>query len=152
MSSCPTLAMSCVFVMLLCTQLRKISPQLRVQAMIMFRLGYCSAVLAGLPVCMVKSLQMVQNVVVGFLFYQPKSTCHSITHWTSLSTHDCPDQIQVTNACRQSDCRVCIQLSKISQTGLYSLTNAVLSEMSSGTAILIHKAGLIKTVCGSMMV
>uniref|UniRef100_A0A672ZLQ3 Reverse transcriptase domain-containing protein n=1 Tax=Sphaeramia orbicularis TaxID=375764 RepID=A0A672ZLQ3_9TELE len=59
--------------------LRKIRPylteqatQLLVQTMVISRLEYCNALLTGLPACVVKPLQMVQNAAVRLVFNQPK--------------------------------------------------------------------------------
>ncbi|XP_038562053.1 uncharacterized protein LOC119893791, partial [Micropterus salmoides] len=74
--------------------IRKIRPyliqyatQLLVQAMVISRLDYCNALLAGLPACAVKPLQMVQNAAV---FDQPKRThvtpLLSDLHWLTVAS------------------------------------------------------------------
>src|SRR4029434_9503416 len=59
--------------------IRKIRPyltqyatQLLVQTLVNSRLDYCNALLTGLPACVVKPLQMIQNVAVRLVFNQPK--------------------------------------------------------------------------------
>jgi len=44
--------------------------QLLVQALVISRLDYCNALLAGLPSCATKPLQMIQNA--RLVFYEPK--------------------------------------------------------------------------------
>ncbi|KAL2086350.1 hypothetical protein ACEWY4_017409 [Coilia grayii] len=46
--------------------------QLLVQAMVIARLDYCNALLAGLSACAIKPLQMVQNAAARLVFTQPK--------------------------------------------------------------------------------
>ena len=48
--------------------------QLLVQTMVLSRLDYCNALLAGLPACAVKPLQMIQNAAARLIFNQPKRT------------------------------------------------------------------------------
>ena len=48
------------------------SAQLLVQAMVISRLDYCNSLLAGLPACAIKPLQMVQNAAARLVFTQPK--------------------------------------------------------------------------------
>ena len=40
--------------------------------MVISRLDYCNALLAGLPACAIKPLQMVQNAAARLVFTQPK--------------------------------------------------------------------------------
>jgi len=61
--------------------IRKIRPyltqyatQLQVQTLVSSRLDYCNALLMGLPACVVKPLQMIQNAAARLVFNQPKST------------------------------------------------------------------------------
>ncbi len=61
------IARSCRFAL---HNIRKIRPfltqhaaQLLVQALVLSRLDYCNALLAGLPSCTIKPLQMIQNAV-----------------------------------------------------------------------------------------
>ncbi len=60
-------------------QLRKIRPfltehaaQLLVQALVVSRLDYCNALLAGLPSNTIKPLQMIQNAAARLVFNDPK--------------------------------------------------------------------------------
>ncbi len=59
--------------------IRKIRPfltqhaaQLTVQALVISRLDYCNALLAGLPSCTTKPLQMIQNAAARLVFCEPK--------------------------------------------------------------------------------
>ncbi len=59
--------------------IRKIRPfltqhaaQLLVQALVISRLDYCNALLAGLPLCTIKPLQMIQNAAARLVFCEPK--------------------------------------------------------------------------------
>ncbi len=69
-------ARSCRFAL---HNIRKIRPfltehatQLLVQALVISRLDYCNALLAGLPSNTIKPLQMVQNAAVRLVFSKPK--------------------------------------------------------------------------------
>ncbi len=53
--------------------------QLLVQALVVSRLDYCNALLAGLPSNTIKPLQMIQNAAARLVFNEPK-----ITHVTPL--------------------------------------------------------------------
>ena len=71
-----SVARSCRFMLY---NIQKIRPyltqhaaQLLVQAMVISRLDYCNALLAGLPACAIKPLQMVQNAAARLVFTQPK--------------------------------------------------------------------------------
>ncbi len=46
--------------------------QLLVQALVISRLDYCNARLAGLPSCTIKPLQMIQNAAARLVFSEPK--------------------------------------------------------------------------------
>ncbi len=61
--------------------IRKIRPflwehatQLLVQALVLSRLDYCNALLAGLPDSSIKPLQLIQNAVARLIFNEPKRT------------------------------------------------------------------------------
>ncbi len=76
-------ARSCRFAL---HNIRKIRPfltehaaQLLVQALVISRLDYCNALLAGLPSNTIKPLQMIQNAAARLVFNEPKKT-----HVTSL--------------------------------------------------------------------
>ncbi|KAL0149537.1 hypothetical protein M9458_055064, partial [Cirrhinus mrigala] len=69
--------------------IRKIRPflteqatQLLVQALVISRLDYCNALLAGLPSCTIKPLQMIQNAAARLVFNEPKRA-----HVTPLYNH-----------------------------------------------------------------
>ncbi len=69
-------ARSCRFAL---HNIRKIRPfltehaaQLLVQALVISRLDYCNALLAGLPSNSIKPLQMIQNVAARLVFNEPK--------------------------------------------------------------------------------
>jgi len=60
--------------------IRKIRPflnehatQLLVQALVFFRLDYFNSLLAGLPSCAIKPLQIIQNAAARLVFNKPKS-------------------------------------------------------------------------------
>ncbi len=62
-----------------CHNIRKIRPfltehaaQLLVQALVISRLDYCNALLAGLPSNTIKPLQMIQNAAARLVFNEPK--------------------------------------------------------------------------------
>ncbi len=74
----------------------KISPfltehaaQLLVQALVISRLDYCNALLAGLPSCTIKPLQMIQNAVARLVFNEPKrahvTPLFISLHWLQLA-------------------------------------------------------------------
>ncbi len=48
--------------------------QLLVQARVVSRLDYCNTLLAGLPSCTIKPLQMIQNAAARLVFNEPKRT------------------------------------------------------------------------------
>ncbi len=71
-------ARSCRFALY---NIRKIRPflsehatQLLVQALVLSRLDYCSALLAGLPANSIKPLQLIQNAAARLIFNEPKRT------------------------------------------------------------------------------
>ncbi len=71
-----TTARSCRFALY---NIRKIRPflseqaaQLLVQALVLSRLDYCNALLAGLPTCTIKPLQLIQNAAARVVFNEPK--------------------------------------------------------------------------------
>ncbi len=71
-------ARSCRFAL---HNIRKIRPfltehaaQLLVQALVVSRLDYCNALLAGLPSNTIKPLQMIQNAAARLVFSEPKRT------------------------------------------------------------------------------
>ncbi len=62
------------------TFLTEHAAQLLVQALVISRLDYCNALLAGLPSSTIKPLQMIQNAAARLVFNEPKRA-----HVTSLS-------------------------------------------------------------------
>ncbi|CAM4660290.1 unnamed protein product [Leuciscus chuanchicus] len=86
-------ARSCRFAL---HNIRKIRPfltehatQLIVQALVISRLDYCNALLAGLPACATKPLQMIQNAAACLVFNEPKrahvTSLFISLHWLPLS-------------------------------------------------------------------
>ncbi len=87
-------ARSCRFAL---HNIRKIRPfltqhaaQLLVQALVISRLDYCNALLAGLPSNTIKPLQMIQNAAARLVFSEPKRahvTPFFISlHWLKFKT------------------------------------------------------------------
>ncbi len=86
-------ARSCRFAL---HNIRKIRPfltehaaQLLVQALVISRLDYCNALLAGLPSNIIKPLQMIQNAAARLVFNEPKRAhvtplCVSL-HWLPVA-------------------------------------------------------------------
>ncbi len=77
--------------------IRKIRPflseqaaQLLVHALVLSRLDYCNALLAGLPACTIKPLQLIQNAAARVVFNEPKKA--HVTplfirlHWLPIAT------------------------------------------------------------------
>ncbi len=63
--------------------------QLLVQALVLSRLDYCNALLAGLPASSIKPLQLIQNTAARLIFNEPKRT-HVTSlfinlHWLSIA-------------------------------------------------------------------
>ncbi len=78
--------------------IRKIRPflsehatQLLVQALVLSRLDYCNALLAGIPASSIKPLQLIQNAAARLIFNEPKRT--HVTplfinlHWLPIAAH-----------------------------------------------------------------
>ncbi len=65
--------------------------QLLVQALVLSRLDYCNALLAGLPASSIKPLQLIQNAAARLIFKEPKRT--HVTplfinlHWLPIAAH-----------------------------------------------------------------
>ncbi len=63
--------------------------QLHVQALVLSRLDYCNALLAGLPASSIKSLQLIQNAAARLIFNEPKRTHVTLLfinlHWLPIS-------------------------------------------------------------------
>ncbi len=86
-------ARSCRFAL---HNIRKIRPfltehaaQLLVQALVVSRLDYCNALLAGLPSNTIKPLQMIQNAAARLVFNEPKRTHVTLLfislHWLPVA-------------------------------------------------------------------
>ncbi len=88
-------ARSCRFAL---HNIRKIRPfltqhaaQLLVQALVITRLDYCNALLARLPSCKIKHLQMIQNAAARLVFSEPKEahatplSCFPTGSWLQLA-------------------------------------------------------------------
>ncbi|KAJ8410432.1 hypothetical protein AAFF_G00193360 [Aldrovandia affinis] len=96
--------------------------QLLVQALVISRLDYCNSLLAGLPACAIKPLQLVQNAAARLVFNQPK-----FTHVTplpssllsALAPHHSTHQIQITGACFSSGQRYCSPLPPVTHHSLH---------------------------------
>ncbi len=63
--------------------------KLLVQALVLSRLDYCNALLAGLPASSIKPLQLIQNAAARLIFNEPKTT-HVIplfinSHWLPIA-------------------------------------------------------------------
>uniref|UniRef100_A0A8B9HMG4 Reverse transcriptase domain-containing protein n=1 Tax=Astyanax mexicanus TaxID=7994 RepID=A0A8B9HMG4_ASTMX len=71
-----SVARSCCFALYNIRKIRQFltqqATQLLVQAVVISRLDYCNALLTGLPACVVKPLQMIQNAAARLVFNQPK--------------------------------------------------------------------------------
>ncbi len=65
--------------------------QLLVQALVLSRLDYCNALLAGLPSSSIKPLQLIKNAAARLIFNEPKRT--HVTplfinlHWLPIAAH-----------------------------------------------------------------
>ncbi len=101
-----TTAQSCRFALY---NIRKIRPflseqaaQLLVQALVLSRLDYCNALLAGLPACTIKPLQLIQNAAARVVFNEPKKAHVTPSlHQVTLATNSRSHQIQGTDVCLQ---------------------------------------------------
>ncbi len=66
------------------------SAQLLVQVLVISRLDYCNALLAGLPSCTIESLQMIQNAAARLVFCEPKrahvTPLFISLHWLPVAT------------------------------------------------------------------
>ncbi len=61
--------------------------QLLVQALVISRLDYCNALLAGLPSCTIKPLQMIQNAAARLVFKRAHVTPLFISlHWLPVAS------------------------------------------------------------------
>ncbi|XP_058477750.1 uncharacterized protein LOC131448934, partial [Solea solea] len=65
------------------------APQVLVQALVISRLDYCNSLLAGLPACAIRPLQLIQNAAARLVFNLPKFShttplLHSL-HWLPVA-------------------------------------------------------------------
>ncbi len=71
-------ARSCLFALYYIKKIRPFlsehATQLLVQALVLSRLDYCNALLAGLPASSIKPLQLIQNAAARLIFNEPKRT------------------------------------------------------------------------------
>ncbi len=78
--------------------------QLLVQALVLSTLDYCNALLAGLPACTIKPLQLIQNAAARMVFNEPKKA--QVTpffirlHWLPVAARI---KIQGTDVCQQDN-------------------------------------------------
>ncbi len=86
--------------------IRKIGPfltehaaQLLVQALVISRLDYCNALLAGLPTCTIKPLQMIQNATARLVFSEAKRAHDPPLYLSTLAPSCSSHQVQDTDAC-----------------------------------------------------
>ncbi len=74
--------------------------QLLVQALVVSRLDYSNALLAGLPANTIKPLQMIQNAASRLVFSEPKkSPCYTSLYLLVLATRCSSHQVQDIDAC-----------------------------------------------------
>ncbi len=103
-------ARSCRFAL---HNIRKIRPfltehaaQLLVQALVVSRLDYCNALLAGLPSNTIKPLQIFRMQRHDWSSMSPKEPMLHLSHLTALATSGSSHQVQDTDACIQNDHRL----------------------------------------------
>ncbi len=109
--------------------IRKIRPflseqaaQLLVQALVLSRLDYCNALLAGLPACTIKPLQLIQNAAARVVFNEPKkSSRYPSLHQVTLATNSRSHQIQGTDVCLQDHNWHCTNIPKLASSNLCAL-------------------------------
>ncbi len=96
-------ARSCRFAL---HNIRKIRPfltehaaQLLVQALVVSRLDYCNALLAGHPSNTIKPLQMIQNAAARLVFNEPKRARHTSLCLLALATSCSSHPVQDTDTC-----------------------------------------------------
>ncbi len=109
-------ARSCRFALF---NIKKIRPflsehasQLCVQALVLSRLDYCNALLAGLPASSIKPLQLIQNAAARLIFNELKRTRHTSVHQSALATNSCSHKIQDIEVCLQNQHWLCTPLPK----------------------------------------
>ncbi len=89
--------------------------QLLVQALVLFRLDYCNALLA----CTIKPPQLIQNAAAKMLFNEPKkSSRYPSLHQVTLATCSRSYQIQGTDVCLQDNNWCCTNIPKLASENL----------------------------------
>ncbi len=118
-------ARSCRFALYNIRKIRPFLPehatQLIVQALVLSRLDYCNALLAGLPANSIKPLQLIQNAAARLIFNEPKRTHVTSVHQFALATNSCSHKIQGINVCLQNHLWLCTSLPKFSTSDLCAL-------------------------------
>ena len=65
--------------------------QVLIQAVVLSCLDYCNSLLAGLPACAVKPLQLIQNAAARLVFNLPKFSYVTLLlrtlHWLPVEAH-----------------------------------------------------------------
>ncbi len=91
--------------------------QLLVQALVLSRLDYCDALLAGLPASSIKPLQLIQNAAARLIFNEPKrarvTPLFINLHWLPIAAR--------INVCLQNHLWLCTPLPKFITSDLYAL-------------------------------
>ncbi len=120
-----TTARSCRFALY---NIRKIRPflseqavQLLVQALVLSRLDYCNVLLAGLPACTIKPLQLIQNAAARVVFNEPKKAHVYPSLQVTLATNSRSHQIQGTDVCLQDHNWHCTNIPKLACSKLCAL-------------------------------
>ncbi len=121
-----TTARSCRFALYKIRKIRLFlsvqAAQLLVQTLVLSRLDYCNALLAGLPACTIKPLQLIQNAVARVVFNEPKkSSRYPSLHQVTLATRSRSYQIQGTDVCLQDNNWRCTNIPKLASANLCTL-------------------------------
>ncbi len=118
-------AWSCRFAL---HNIRKIRPfltehaaQLLVQALVISRLDYWNALLAGLPSNTIKPLQMIQNAAARLIFNEPKRARYTSLCLLALATSCSSHPVQDTDACILNNHRLSTHLLPLTITNLHPL-------------------------------
>ncbi len=80
------------------------------------------ALLAGLPACTIKPLQLIQNAAARVVFNEPKkSSRYPSLHQVTLATNSRSHQIQGTDVCLQDHNWHCTNIPKLASSNLCAL-------------------------------